>query len=155
MVKREFCKMLASIFKITFPTYSSMSTVSEEQREKQGTLRLWSRLSGGPKPNRVPCFWQVSALLLPAVWFWAGGSSSLSLSPHLWNDFFFLCLPWRASELRMLMVPQPRISELEDFSLWTGERCSLRKDTEKCKPLRLSRFKNGFVSYSKRDLYAL
>ena len=53
------------------------------------------------------------------------------------------------------MVPQPRISELEDFGLQTGERCSLRKDTEKSKPLRLSRFKNGFVSYSKRDLYAL
>ena len=41
--------MLASIFKITFPTYSSMSTVSEKQREKQGTL-----LGFGPRAETSP-----------------------------------------------------------------------------------------------------
>ena len=55
MVKREFCKMLASIFKITFPAYSSMSTVSEEQREKQGTL-LGFGPRAEPRPSSVtPC----------------------------------------------------------------------------------------------------
>ena len=55
----------------------------------------------------------------------------------------------------MLMVLQPRTSELEDFGLRAGERCSLRKDIEKSKLLRLSTFKNGFVSYSERGLYSL